>query len=500
MNVADESMAVGPVEAATLVGRVLDQRYRIECALGRGGMGQVWRVTHLESLQQFALKTLHPHLAADPRVVARFNQEARAAGGLKSRHVVRIIDARANYIHDHVPMPFVVMELLEGDSLEAFLARSGHLAPGHTLWLAKQISLALDVIHAAGIVHRDLKPSNVFLAYDEDHQLVVKLCDFGLAKVGAALSPLTETGSGEILGTPLYMAPEQLRAVKRVGPAADLWAFALLIYRALSGEDYFGHCTNTADLIVAVLQEPLLAPSRRSATFPPALDRWFLKACALAPEQRFNSAKELYHHLEIALGKLEPESIHASHLLRADASTARTQPLPKPQAGQLSAASWFALTLVPVAVLGLFVMFTREPTPQSSSANPGPDATTSVHDVPSPRVVAIEPTGSTTETPKADVSPVTSPALESQAAPTGAAPVGVAVGRARETATALRAPTARVNGSGRPPPSPDAPRVAAPPHSSTALRPPSAPPKSTGEVCGRSSECRSGVCLASRCR
>lgn len=468
-----------------LVGQVIDQRYRIESLLGRGGMGQVWRVTHLESLQQFALKTLHPPLAADPRVVARFIQEARAAGGLKSRHVVRIIDARANYVHEHRSMPFVVMELLEGDSLEAFLFRSGRLSIPRTLWLAKQLVLALDAIHAAGIVHRDLKPSNVFLAYDDDQQLVVKLCDFGLAKVTQGAAPLAETGSGEILGTPLYMAPEQLRSVKQVGPATDLWAFGLLIFRALSGEDYFGRCTNTADLIVAVLQQPLIAPSRRTPGFPPALDRWFLKACALAPEQRFTSAKELFFHLDSALGKLEPESIHASHLLRAE----REPELPRKGTvslarGQLSTTKWLALTLLPLAAIGAYLGLGVEP------SRDDPQAATQAAIPATAAVAAGVPTTVATIVVTATA---TASAIESSVSPSPE-PAAIAGGRSSLAPSASQ--SNRPHRAGRAAQTPPPPAAL----STRQPEPPTPAAKRPGEVCSRSSECQSGVCLAAHCR
>jgi len=170
-----------------LTGQILDRRFRVERLLGKGGMGAVWRVQHVESLQALALKTIDPALAANPEAVDRFLREARAAGALRSRHVTRIVDAQTGYVHDGVPLPFLVMELLEGRTLQELLdlLDAGRLGAGQLMWVAGQLGRALAAAHERGIVHRDLKPSNVFIARDHenDGQPIVKLCDFGIAKL-----------------------------------------------------------------------------------------------------------------------------------------------------------------------------------------------------------------------------------------------------------------------------------------------------------------------------
>src|SRR6185295_4111976 len=190
-----------------LTGQVLDRRFRVEGLLGSGGMGAVWRVQHVESLQRWALKTIDPAHASNPQATERFLREARTAGALRSRHVTRIIDARMSYVHDGEPMPFLVMELLEGCTLEQRIIERGPLRPGELMWVARQLGRALLLAHQRGIVHRDLKPSNIFIARDEEGEpgtaeAIVKLCDFGIAKLlgdaqglAAELGLATQTGA-----------------------------------------------------------------------------------------------------------------------------------------------------------------------------------------------------------------------------------------------------------------------------------------------------------------
>ena len=212
--------------SAISTGEVVDGRFRVEDRLGSGGMGTVWRVQHVVSLQRFALKTLAPAVATQADAMQRFLREARAAAALRTRHVVRITDAQMQYQHAGAPLPFLVMELLEGKNLQQLLDERGRLDASALVWVARQLGRALDVAHKQGIVHRDLKPSNVFLARDEDGEAIVKLCDFGIAKLINHPEDLTgpdglATRTGALLGTPMYMAPELLRGAGSAVPATD---------------------------------------------------------------------------------------------------------------------------------------------------------------------------------------------------------------------------------------------------------------------------------------
>jgi len=211
-----------------LVGQVVDGRFRVEAPLGSGGMGTVWRVEHVESLQKFALKTLDSKYATDEEATRRFLREARAAGALRTRHVVRIVDAQMQHRHQGEPLPFLVMELLEGRNLQQILDERGRLDPGELIWMAGQLGRALDAAHKQGIVHRDLKPSNVFIAEDEEGQPIVKLCDFGIAKLtgdasGLATDPKLATRTGALLGTPMYLAPEAITSPETITVSRSSW-------------------------------------------------------------------------------------------------------------------------------------------------------------------------------------------------------------------------------------------------------------------------------------
>src|SRR5262245_43307354 len=199
-----------------LRGEIVDGRFRVEEKLGSGGMGTVWRVQHVVSLQRLALKTLDPTYAKEEEGTQRFLREARSAAALKTRHVVRIIDAQMHHHHQGVPLPFLVMELLEGKNLQQIIEERGRIPGPEMIWVAGQLARALDVAHRQGIAHRDLKPSNVFIATDEEGHPIVKLCDFGIAKLtgdATALGndPGMPTRTGALLGTPMYLAPELLR-------------------------------------------------------------------------------------------------------------------------------------------------------------------------------------------------------------------------------------------------------------------------------------------------
>ena len=203
---------------------------------------------------------------------------------MKSRHVVRVVDVEPDYVHAGAQLPYIVMELLEGESLSEYLDRVTTITSARLVWVLRQVSRALAAAHARGIVHRDLKPSNVFLSRDDDGNVVVKVCDFGIAKLqGAAIADLAETGTlstatGELLGTPRYMAPEQLRRAAVESPATDQWAFALIAFRALAGRGYFESATNLAELVLAIVHDALPVPSSLSLLFPASLDPWFARS------------------------------------------------------------------------------------------------------------------------------------------------------------------------------------------------------------------------------
>ena len=286
---------------------IVDGRFRVEARLGSGGMGTVWRVQHVVSLQRFALKTLDPSYAAQPEATRRFVREARAAAALRTRHVVRIVDAQMQYLHKAQPLPFLVMELLEGRTLLEVLDTGGRLELGELGWLSGQLGRALEAAHRQGIVHRDLKPSNVFIAEDDEGEPMIKLCDFGIAKlIDPAGEGSLETHTGALLGTPMYLAPELLRGAADAVPATDQWALGLLAYRALAGAEYFGRMRGLPSLVLAIANDPMVAPSALAPALPTAFDDWFLRSCARDPAARFLDVSAQVAALAAALGKPAP--------------------------------------------------------------------------------------------------------------------------------------------------------------------------------------------------
>jgi len=279
--------------------RVLAGRYRLEERLGQGGMGAIWRAEHLVLQAPVAVKLIDREAVPDEDTLARFLREAKSAAALRSPHVVQIIDYGVDG-----PIPFMVMELLEGETLAQRLKTLRRLSRQETARVLTHIGRAVGRAHEAGIVHRDLKPENVFLVKNEDDE-IAKVLDFGVAKVErAALGPEgTRTRTGSILGTPYYMSPEQAQGNKTVDSRSDLWSLGVIAFECLTGKRPF-YSDGLGDLVLTICVRDLPVPSD-VAPVPLGFDAWFAKACAREPEQRFQSARELTDALREALG-LDP--------------------------------------------------------------------------------------------------------------------------------------------------------------------------------------------------
>jgi eukaryotic-like serine/threonine-protein kinase len=268
-------------------------RYRPIRVVGRGGMGVVYEVEHIHTGQRLALKVLTSQPGAS---VERFKREARATSAIKSDHIVRVTDA------DVAPelggAPFLVMELLEGMDLDR--ATDDKPAPPEDVieWL-RQVARALTKAHDAGIIHRDLKPENLFLTRREDGTPLVKVLDFGIAKVSEG-TMLTQ--SNQFLGTPLYMAPEQADPDGApITARTDTYALGLIAFKLLMGKSYWKD-GSLAQLLAQLLAGPVLRPSSRGSSFGPAFDAWFARACHRVPDQRFAAVDEEIEALAVALG------------------------------------------------------------------------------------------------------------------------------------------------------------------------------------------------------
>lgn len=264
---------------------VLAGRYRLERQLGKGGMGSVWLAEHLSLRSWVAVKLMDPAIASTPEGAERFRREAQAAASLRSAHVVQVLDYGV-----HETTPFLVMELLQGESLAGCLEREKRLTPERTLAIMTQVARALGRAHAAGIVHRDLKPDNVFLVREDDQELV-KILDFGIAKTPQAQFGGMETRTGVTMGTPYYMSPEQVEGKRAVDLRTDLWAMAVITSECMTGVRPFDGST-FGELLLNICARPIAPPSSQGLSLR-GFDEWFARATSRDLEQRFGSAQEL---------------------------------------------------------------------------------------------------------------------------------------------------------------------------------------------------------------
>ena len=231
------------VELAT--GSIFAGRYRVLGRLAAGGMGAVYEVLHLETRRRRALKVMLPALFAKLELRDRFRREAHVTASVKSEHLVNVFDAG---VDEASGMPFLVMELLEGEDLGRLVDRAGSIPPSDVVAYLSQVASALDRTHAASIVHRDLKPENLFVTHRENGTACIKILDFGISKIvneAATGGPNTTS-----IGTPAYMAPEQIVGGP-VTPAADLHALGLIAYTLLTGRSYWQDDVESTDNALA---------------------------------------------------------------------------------------------------------------------------------------------------------------------------------------------------------------------------------------------------------
>ncbi|MRG95607.1 serine/threonine-protein kinase [Polyangium spumosum] len=275
-------------------GQQITPTLRLQRLLGKGGMGSVWVADHLALGTQVAVKFMSPAYVENEALVQRFRTEAMAAAQIKSPHVAQVFDH--GFTADGTP--YIVMELLEGEDLKRRIRREGPLPLRDVALVVTQASKALSRAHALGIVHRDIKPDNIFLC-NIDGETFVKLLDFGIAKMGPD-SALGATTTGSMMGTPLYMSPEQLLSARRVDHRADLWSIAVVAYHAITGRVPF-HGETVGSLSVAVHMGAFQPPSALRPGVPPAVDAWFHRMLRRDPNERFGAAREMAEALEVAI-------------------------------------------------------------------------------------------------------------------------------------------------------------------------------------------------------
>jgi serine/threonine-protein kinase len=297
----------------------LSDRYELEELLGRGGMGEVWRARHLALNSAVAIKFLNAASADDEKARRRFLTEAQVTAQLKTRHAVQVFD----FGFTDEGRPYIVMELLDGETVGHRIERLGRLPPGETVRFLQQAARALDQAHALGIVHRDFKPDNLVVVRDETGRELIKVLDFGIAKLVGDLEAMSEaapasshrlgdttlvdadrtrslTATNSFLGTPPYMAPEQVRRDATLGSPADIWAFGVVAFECLTGRLPFEG--KTLIEVFTRIQTGEHSKAREVCPELPAeVDEWFSMACAADPTARFGSALVAARALAVSL-------------------------------------------------------------------------------------------------------------------------------------------------------------------------------------------------------
>ena len=394
-------------EEPDLVGTMLGS-YRITGELSRGGMGAVYRAVHTVLERQVAVKLLRPELTNNHELTMRLITEAKAASAIRHPGIIDVLDF--GYSSDG--RAYYVMELLDGESLEHRIEARGRLPDREAAQIARGIASALSAAHDKAIIHRDLKPGNVVLVADPDLGERPKVLDFGIAKLADAI---TYTQTGALMGTPLYMAPEQARAARTIDHRADLYSLGCVLYEMLVGTPPFT-AVGTGEIVAMQLFATPEPPSQRAPGVSPEVERIVLRLLEKEPGDRFADAAEVVAALDVVLGdgraaepatrpmatpRVVPTAPMTAHEPRLTSST-REPPPPRSLALVAALAVGCVVTIAIAAALWL-----RATEPEPPPAPPP---------APSAPAVAADPVPPATP-PLAPPAPVPDPVLDSTPAP-----------------------------------------------------------------------------------
>jgi eukaryotic-like serine/threonine-protein kinase len=277
------------------LGQVIANKYQVEGVLGEGGMGIVVSAWHLGLEQRVAIKLLLSHMRqTDSSALERFQREARAAARIRSEHVCRVLDT--GHLDDGTP--FLVMEYLEGADLADELVRRGRFEIAEAVRYVREACQALQQAHQAGVIHRDLKPANLYLVNKQDGGRMIKVLDFGVSKsissTGAPNMSLTKTSA--LVGSPIYMSPEQLNSSKDVDGRTDIWALGIILYELITGRTPF-YGESIPQLVNSVLNTEPDSFAKLGINAPAGLEQVVRRALTKSRDGRYGSAQELYQAL-----------------------------------------------------------------------------------------------------------------------------------------------------------------------------------------------------------
>jgi serine/threonine-protein kinase len=292
----DGNALVQAVERDPLVGAVLDNKYRIEEKVGEGGMGRVYRATHIQMDHTVALKVLHPHLSSDQTAIERFRREARAAAYISHPNAVSVTDFG---VTRDTGTAYLVMEFLEGIELRKKLKQQRHLDYKDAFLIVYQTCAALHAAHTKGIVHRDLKPDNIWLIKSQEGIDRVKVLDFGIAKLMQQSDTGKLTQQGMIVGTPFYMSPEQCRG-EELDARSDIYSLGVIMYEMLTGKVPF-EAPTPVGVVLKHANEPPRPPHQLRGDMPLSVEQVVLRALGKQREERQTNAIELAQEFESAL-------------------------------------------------------------------------------------------------------------------------------------------------------------------------------------------------------